>query len=287
MTHPDPRPASRPEPPEPAGRFRIGEFARLAGVTVRALRHYDHEGLLRPADVSPSGYRLYAPGQLATLRRILSLRALGCSLDEVRAVLHGPPEPYAAFLDRRRAALLAERDALDDRLARLDAEARKEHRVSQYTVQLKTFPAQPALAVRGPAPDYRHVTAPMNRLYERVCAPMGEGRLPDPGWSVVTWRGGGYQSEEEIELEVAIPVFAEVEGDLPEGVERLTLPETLVASTVHVGSYERFGEAYAALLAWMDRAGYAPAGPVREVYLRFAEREDDHLSELQVPVRRA
>ena len=62
-------------------------------------------------------------------------------------------------------------------------------------------------------------------------------------------------------------------------------PEMLVASTLHVGSYERFGEAYAALLNWTQERGFEVNGPVREVYLRVGEREEDHLSELQVPVR--
>jgi DNA-binding transcriptional MerR regulator len=51
----------------------IGEFARLGGVSVRALRHYDEIGLLRPASVDPeTGYRCYAPAQLGQLNRINS-----------------------------------------------------------------------------------------------------------------------------------------------------------------------------------------------------------------------
>ncbi|WP_102125881.1 MerR family transcriptional regulator [Deinococcus planocerae] len=268
--------------------FKIGEFARLGGVSVRTLHHYDDLGLLRPAALSEGGYRLYAPAQLALLRRITALKGLGYSLDEIAALLGGTlPEPYPDFLARKREELLAQRDTLNARLAQLDAEIDKERRMTRYTVQLKPMPAVRALLARGPAPDYRHVTALMERLYEQVCAAMGDHTLPDPGWSVVTWRGGGYQSEEEIELEVAVPVFEDVPGPLRPGVTLGELPEQTVAATLHLGSYERFGEAYAALLGWMDREGYAPDGPVREVYLRFSEREEEQLSELQVPVRRA
>lgn len=267
--------------------FKIGEFARL-GVTVRALHHYDALGLLRPADVSEGGYRLYAPGQLATLRHITALKGLGYTLNEIGALLGGTlPEPYPDFLARKRAELLAWQDALNERLAQLDAEIDKERRMTRYTVQLKPMPTVRALLARGPAPDYRHVTAPMERLYEQVCGTMGDHALPDPGWSVVTWRGGGYQSEEEIELEVAVPVFGDVPGPLRPGVTLGELPGQTVAATLHLGSYERFGEASAALLGWMDREGHAPDGPVREVYLRFSEREEEQISELQVPVRRA
>jgi DNA-binding transcriptional MerR regulator len=66
----------------------IGDFARHGRVSVRMLRYYDTLGLLRPARVdSASGYRFYAAGQLARLNRIVALKDLGFTLDQVRAML--------------------------------------------------------------------------------------------------------------------------------------------------------------------------------------------------------
>ena len=68
--------------------LRIGDFARLGGVTVRALRHYEAEGLLAPAHVDEgTGYRSYRFEQLAALDRILALRDLGFSLADVRGLV--------------------------------------------------------------------------------------------------------------------------------------------------------------------------------------------------------
>lgn len=265
--------------------FRIGEFARLAGISVRTLHHYHDLGLLRPAARSASGYRFYEAGQLAPLRRIVALARLGFSLDEVRAVTSGElSEPLADLLARKLDWLTRERAVLDERIAALHAELEKEHRMTAYTVQLKSLPAQRVLVAHETATDYRHVTAPMSAAYDVVCGAHAALGLLDVGWSVVTWRGGGYASEDGIDLEVALPIFHDVTADLPEGVTFEVQPELLVASTVHVGSYERFGEAYAALLSWTEAHGFAVNGPVREVYLRHATREEDHLSELQVPV---
>ena len=62
----------------------IGRFARLTGLTVKALRHYDEVGLLRPASVDPeSGYRLYAPDQMRRAEAIQRLRRLELPLDDV------------------------------------------------------------------------------------------------------------------------------------------------------------------------------------------------------------
>ena len=70
--------------------FKIGDFARLGGVSVRALRHYDEIGLLSPADVDAgSGYRLYAAHQLGPLNRIVALKELGFSLTQIDGILSG------------------------------------------------------------------------------------------------------------------------------------------------------------------------------------------------------
>lgn len=70
--------------------YRIGEFAKRAGVTVRALHHYDHVGLLSPAQRSDSGYRLYADADLIRLQHIVTLKSLGFDLEKIRATLAAP-----------------------------------------------------------------------------------------------------------------------------------------------------------------------------------------------------
>ena len=97
--------------------FRIQEFAKLAGVTVRALHHYDRLKLLSPAHRSERGYRLYCHEDLGRLERVLALRYLGLSLREIAALLDTPvgqgAEPLTVTLARQRAALRERRDGVD------------------------------------------------------------------------------------------------------------------------------------------------------------------------------
>lgn len=97
--------------------FRIQEFAKLAGVTVRALHHYDRLKLLSPAHRSERGYRLYCHDDLGRLERILVLRFLGVPLREIAALLNAPlnrkAEPLTVTLSRQRAALCDRRNRLD------------------------------------------------------------------------------------------------------------------------------------------------------------------------------
>ena len=68
--------------------FRIGEFSRITRVTIDTLRHYDALGLLKPAEVDPfTGYRYYSARQLGSLNRILALKEVGFSLEEIARVL--------------------------------------------------------------------------------------------------------------------------------------------------------------------------------------------------------
>lgn len=102
--------------------WKVGALAELTGLTVRALHHYDHIGLLVPSRRSASGHRLYDGTDVARLYRICVLRRLGFSLDQVADVLDDPQWQIKQTVQRhledtrRRAALVAE---LAARLSRM------------------------------------------------------------------------------------------------------------------------------------------------------------------------
>jgi len=95
--------------------YRIQQFANLAGVTVRALHHYDRLGLLSPRNRSEAGYRLYENEDLGRLERILVLRYLGLSLREVAELLDRGGDAdasLAATFTRQAMVLRARRDGI-------------------------------------------------------------------------------------------------------------------------------------------------------------------------------
>ena len=70
--------------------LRIGEFSKLSHLTIKALRFYEKEGILKPASVAiGSGYRFYETSQLEKAAKIRSYRDLGLSIDEIKTVLSG------------------------------------------------------------------------------------------------------------------------------------------------------------------------------------------------------
>ncbi len=108
--------------------YRAQEFAELAGVTVRALHHYDRLGLLKPSGRTNSGYRLYTDRDLVRLEQIVVLKFLGLPLKQIRTLLDKPASSERSSVDRSegRAGTLAEtlrrqQFVLADKRRQLDA----------------------------------------------------------------------------------------------------------------------------------------------------------------------
>src|SRR4051812_50109878 len=88
--------------------WTVGELARLAGVTVRTLHHYDRIGLVRPSERTAAGYRSYDERDLDRLHQVLVYRELGFPLEEVATLLDDPDADPLAHL-RRQHRLLQDR----------------------------------------------------------------------------------------------------------------------------------------------------------------------------------
>jgi DNA-binding transcriptional MerR regulator len=93
--------------------FQAREFAKLTGVTVRTLHHYDRLGLLKPSRYSRAGYRLYREGDVARLEQIVALKFIGFSLNEIKDILNHGSVDLATALRQQREAITEKRQRLD------------------------------------------------------------------------------------------------------------------------------------------------------------------------------
>lgn len=104
--------------------IKIGELAKRTGVSVRALRHYDEIGLLRPLGRSEGNQRLYSGAEVARLQRIVALRQLGFGLNRIGALLDGDGVDAVALIDAQRESLRARIVQLERLTGLLDAARR-------------------------------------------------------------------------------------------------------------------------------------------------------------------
>lgn len=268
--------------------FSIGEFASMARVSVRMLRHYDALGLLTPARVDEhSGYRFYEARQLRRLNRLTALKDLGFTLAQIKEILD--VEVDVAELRgmlRLRRAELAERITADrDRLARVEARLRmieREGAMSTRNVTVGSVEAVRVVTLSGAAASTSHedvgqVVGPL--FGELMGAVQSAGARPTgaPVAAYVTTETGG------LEITVGCPVDSEVES--LQVIELPAIPEA--ARYVYEGPMSGIDEGYQTLATWIEDNGYRTDGTAREVYLvSHPEPEQRWRTELQMPVTR-
>ncbi|MCR9137782.1 MAG: MerR family transcriptional regulator [Alphaproteobacteria bacterium] len=100
--------------------YSVGQLARISGVSVRTLHHYDHVGLLKPAHLAENGYRIYGHKEALRLQEILFYRDVGMSLSEIVAILDAPVDAVDR-LTRHRNRLAAEAQRTARTIETLDA----------------------------------------------------------------------------------------------------------------------------------------------------------------------
>jgi DNA-binding transcriptional MerR regulator len=128
----------------------VGVVAKLVGVSVRTLHHYDEIGLVTPSDRTPSGYRSYSDADVERLHRVLTYRALGFPLEEIAALLDDPDVDALAHL-RRQHDLLSERI---DRLHEMAAAVEKMMEAKSMGIQLTPEEQNDIFGADWPGEEY-------------------------------------------------------------------------------------------------------------------------------------
>jgi len=271
--------------------FRIGDFSRLSQVPVSALRFYADLGLLEPAAVDPSsGYRYYTAAQLRLVNRIVALKDLGLTLEEIGVVLgEGLGVGELRGMLRLKRAEAAQRLAEEQgRLERVEARLRlieKEGRMPEQEVVVKQLPETRGLGLR------EKVAGPpgIAELFGDGFAGLGAAGVMLAGPPVSVYHDPEF-SPESIDIELVYPVPAGVSGPLPTPAGRTLEWRTVcggeAAVIVHVGPYETLGESYQALADWIGQHGYRVAGPPRELYLSSPMDPGPPVTEIRFPVEK-
>jgi DNA-binding transcriptional MerR regulator len=268
--------------------FAIGDFARHGRVSVRMLRHYDSIGLLRPAHVDAvTGYRSYDAGQLADLNRIVALKDLGFSLEQVRTMLADQVSvvEVRAMLALRRAELqsaLAEGAA---RLAQVESRLRsieQEGRPPAVDIVLKELPAVRMVELSSSAASF--TPDDIGPVIRPLCAELGR-RLPEATGVTPAGRLTCYYEAagDEVAVHAALAASVEIDGEL-NGLTVVDHPATRAATLVHRGAIDEVLPAWQALAHWIDDNGHRTSGPARELYLDCPEDLSQWVTELQEPI---
>ena len=267
----------------------IGHFARHGRVSVRMLRHYDAIGLLQPAHVDRlTGYRSYDAEQLSRLNRIVALKGLGFTLQQVQAILDDrvSVEELRGMLRLRQAELQSQIASDTTRLAQVEARLRiieREGAMPADDVQIKRIPGVRVAELTGTAASFEpeSISPVIQPLYGELRARLGRAGLAPAGPDIAYYEDS--PDGDGVLVHATIQVDADPGGD--RDFEIVALPEIEQAATiVHRGSMDNVMPTIQTLARWIDANGYRSAGYNRELYIECGEDRDLWVTELQEPV---
>jgi len=259
----------------PMSLLRIGDFSQLAQVSTRALRLYDELNLLKPAHVEAiTGYRFYALEQLPRLNRILALKDLGFSLEQISVMLTDDltAKELGEMLAKKQIELEEQLQQGQKQIARLAARLRQieaEGKISPYEVLVKEIPPLTAASVRRIVPTLNDAEKYRADMFRALYRGLAEQHIQPESPELAIYHNREYV-EEEIDVELATAIS-------PKKASRLSLDgepalrelafTPLMATTIHHGHFADVGQGITALCTWAAQNNYAPAGAFREIHL--------------------
>jgi DNA-binding transcriptional MerR regulator len=155
--------------------FKVGEIAQRTGLTIRTLHHYDEIGLLKPSHRTDAGYRLYTAADIGRLQKIVSMRQLGFSLEEIKGCLDRPEfsplEVIRMHLSRLREQIEMERQLCD----RLEAVAAIFSQAGEVSAEMFLQTIESIIMI-----EQYYTPEQMEQFRQRAAAPGGK-EMTDKG----------------------------------------------------------------------------------------------------------
>jgi len=276
--------------------LKIGEFSKIAQVSIKTLRYYDRVGLLKPAHIDRySGYRYYSLDQLVRLNRILALKDLDFSLDQISELLKVDlsSEVLENMLHNKALEL---RDRLHDDHARL---LRVENRlkniqdigpINQSPVVLKTAPSQRVVTTRQVLPKVDQLSEWKIASIKMIQNCLDRLYQTNSGPDILIFHQEEYR---ETDLDVEAGTILNEPGVVADRlmgakcIKVYTLPGVNHLATRVMTEGSDPSEAYAHLTQWTQLNGFRPIGPWRELTYNQGDSAAQRVIEVQRPVMEA
>ena len=252
--------------------LKIGEFARLGRVSVKALRYYEEEGLLAPRFVDPgSGYRYYEIGQCDRLALIGNLRAAGFPIAEIASILNAGAESVLDVVNDQREKLLAEQAEIDNKLETLKALAKSAQSAESDAISAVRIASLPEQLVYRVAATVPRLGDPVAEIFENAEARVSAAAARADASPFTIFVDPPHKAK-DIALEVCIPLVPNARD-----IEQTKIPACgRACSVVYMGSYTRTDDLLHQVTAWATDAGLEPCGHMREIYHRFGADQDQY-----------
>lgn len=273
--------------------YTIGEFARMAQVSRRQLRHWDDIGLLQPAKVDPkTNYRYYSATQLTALNRVVALKELGLSLDQIQRFVNDD-----VSLDEMQGMLLLRKAEIEQQVL---AEMRRirviESRLKQIREQgqhvrdvvVKEVPARKYIGVRTMSPDWESNLKQWNTIMRQLSDNTQADRYGN--FMGILHCDGTATDYFEMEVGRILKASAHPPLTTRDGEPFIVreIPSYVMATYIQKGTPYEMHIGFSTIGEWAEMNDYAFAGPLHGVILNSTHFQDttNLLVEVQFPIQK-
>ena len=273
--------------------FRIGEFSKIAQVPASLLRYYDDIGLFAPIHSDrETGYRYYSVQQLAQLNRILALKDLGFSLEQVKHLLedHVSPDEIRGMLALKKAQIEQTIQTEAVRLRAVESRLQQLEQKGQFQdddVVLKSLPAHPFLSLRRTIKDLAEALAFIADMGQMVSKQVKAKSLGQ--FAAVVHSELYEENNWDLEFGFLLKHDLDTRASLSDGsvmTVRELPPVKTAVTAVRFGGPENGHLCYSAIGAWVETHQFKLIGPGREVFVVPPKpgHESEMVVEIQFPV---
>lgn len=262
--------------------YKIGEFSKITGLTVKALRYYDEQKILVPSTRCENSYRIYNEQDFEKAGMIKLLRSFDFSISEIKDVLRvckSMDDLYYVLREKQeiiKQNIISEKKRIEE-LEKYLSPTNRTLPIHSYEIEEKETEAVNVASIRFKG-QYYDLDRYVPILYKAV-----------KGFNTGRHFSLYYDEDcmEEADIELCVPI-RQFLSNLNSGITQKKLPARKALSTVHIGSYEHLKYAYKALFDYAAHHNLDLLTPSREIYIHgpgmlFKGNPDSYQTEILIP----
>lgn len=266
--------------------FSIGMFSKINKVTTKTLRYYEEMGLLEPEYIDKfTRYRYYTTNQIPKLHKIINLKQMGLSLNEIKEVINNPSEAEEILISKEREVMNVIKNQqyrllkLRSYLGNLKGEE------NMKDIIIKELPKVKIASMRKIIKNYEELFQISTDMVSKEMKRLG-CVYAEPNYCFNVYHDGEYK-ESNIDVEICEAVTElKKDTDIFKFKEIDRVP--MAVCILHKGAYSNLRESYLYAFKWIEENKYEVIDNPRESYIDGIwnkENEEDWLTEIQIPVK--
>lgn len=263
--------------------YKIGNFSSMSKTTIKTLRYYEKEGLLKPVYVDlNTGYRYYETSQLMEISKIISLRQIGLSIKDIKNILNG--YNMVEILNKRKKELEDDLVLFNMELSKINYLLEGDNMKNEIFV--KEIPSYVIYYCDGIISDFSKIPEFVLQAGEECAKVNPNLKCITPDYCYISYLDGEYK---EKDIKIRYGQAVENVGKETDKIKFKMMDAITAVCIYHKGAYDNLRDSYNIILKFIEDNGYEVIDNPRECYIDGCwnkDNEDDYLTGKQFPIKK-